>query len=93
MDQFETEKSGGFNMSRTEDSDHRELTRLLQEAKPLTRPLFPDQQKKWAAESPLAQEISVILVKHPEYYDEIRTSAKFFLTQTVKPQRRHQAGE
>jgi len=26
-----------------------------------------------AAESPLAREISAILVKHPEYYDEIRT--------------------
>jgi hypothetical protein len=73
MDQFATEQSGGFNMTRTEDPDHLELTRLQQEAKPLTEPLFPDQQKKWAAESPLAQEISAILVKHPEYYDEIRT--------------------
>jgi hypothetical protein len=35
-------------------------------------PLFPDQKKKWAADSPLAQEISEILAKHPEYYDEIR---------------------
>jgi len=73
MDQFETGKSGEFNMTRTEDPDHLELTRLLQEAKPLTEALFPDQQKKWAAESPLAQEISAILVKHPEYYDEICT--------------------
>jgi hypothetical protein len=63
--------SGGMNMSENEHADHLELTRLLQEAKPLTEPLFPDQQKKWAAESPLAQEISAILVKHPEYYDEI----------------------
>ena len=60
-------------MSRTEDPDHLELTRLLHAAKPLTEPLFPGQRKKWAAASPLAQEISAILVKHPEYYDEIRT--------------------
>lgn len=73
MDRFATEKPGGFNMIRTEDPDRLELARLLQEAKPLTDPLFPDQQKKWAAESPLAQEISAILVKDPEYYDEIRT--------------------
>jgi hypothetical protein len=73
MDQFATEKSGGFNMRRAEDPDHLEFTGLLQEAKPLMEPLFPDQQKKWAAESPLAQEISAILVKHPQYYDEIWT--------------------
>src|SRR5580692_10241018 len=59
-------------MSENENPDHLELMRLLQQAKPLTEPLFPDQQKKWAAESPLAQEISAILVNHPEYYDEIR---------------------
>jgi hypothetical protein len=58
-------------MSENENMDHLELIRLLREAKPLAEPLFPDQQKKWAAESPLAQEISAILVKHPEYYDEI----------------------
>jgi hypothetical protein len=34
-------------------------------------PMFPDQVKKWVVDSPLAQEISTILVKHPEYYDEI----------------------
>ena len=73
MDHFTTGESARLNMIRTEDPDHLELTRLLKEAKPLTEPLFPDQQKKWAAESPLAQEISAILVKHPEYYDEIRT--------------------
>jgi hypothetical protein len=72
MDQFATKASGGFKMSEKETPDHLELVRLLQEAKPLTEPLFPDQQKKWAAESPLAQEISAMLVKHPEYYDEIR---------------------
>lgn len=59
-------------MSENETADHLELTRLLREAKPLTEPLFPDQQKKWAAESPLARGIAAILVKHPEYYDEIR---------------------
>ena len=59
-------------MSENENTDHLELIRLLREAKPLAEPLFPDQLKKWAAESPLAQEISVILAKHPEYYDEIR---------------------
>jgi hypothetical protein len=53
------------------DSDHPELTRLLQQAKPLLEPMFPDQKKKWVSESPLAQEISTLLVKHPEYYDEI----------------------
>jgi hypothetical protein len=52
-------------------ADHLELMRLLQQAKPLMEPMFPDQRKKWVAESPLAQEISAILVKHPEYYDEI----------------------
>lgn len=59
-------------MTAHENTDHGELMRLLQEAKPLTEPLFADQQKKWAEQSPLAQEIYAILVKHPEYYDEIR---------------------
>ena len=59
-------------MSENQNTDHLELVRLLQQAKPLTEPLFPDQRKKWAVESPLAQEISEILVTHPEYYDEIR---------------------
>jgi hypothetical protein len=54
------------------NSDHLQLEHLLQEAKPLMLKLFPDQQKKWLSESPLAQEISAILVKHPEYYDEVR---------------------
>jgi hypothetical protein len=53
------------------DSDHLELTRLLQETKPILEPMFPDQKKKWVAESPLAQEICAMLVKHPEYYDEV----------------------
>jgi hypothetical protein len=34
--------------------------------------MFPDQRNSWVAESPLAQEISAMLVKHPEYYDEVR---------------------
>jgi hypothetical protein len=58
-------------MADTEHPDHLALTRLLQEAKPLMEPLFPDQKQTWAAESPLAQEISDILKKHPEYYDEV----------------------
>ena len=58
-------------MNENEHPDHLELTRLLKQAKPLMAPMFPDQQKKWAAESPLAHEISALLVKHPEYYDEI----------------------
>jgi hypothetical protein len=34
--------------------------------------MYPDQQKVWVAESPLAQEIKSILANHPEYYAEIR---------------------
>jgi hypothetical protein len=49
-------------MSENQNTDHLELVRLLQQAKPLTEPLFPDQQKKWAAGSPLAQEISELFV-------------------------------
>ena len=45
---------------------------MLQQAKPLVAPLYPDQVKQWAAESPLAQEISALLTMHPEYYEEIR---------------------
>ena len=58
-------------MSDTQNPDRLELSRLLQQAKPLVVPLYPDQQRQWAAESPLAQEISALLAKHPEYYDEI----------------------
>jgi hypothetical protein len=58
-------------MTENENADHVELARLLQAAKPLTEPLFPNQEKNWAADSPLAQEISALLLKHPEYYDEI----------------------
>jgi hypothetical protein len=59
-------------MNANENPDHLRLTQLLQEAKPLMLPLYPDQQKKWLAESPLAQEIKSILAKHPEYYDDVR---------------------
>jgi hypothetical protein len=55
-----------------EHPDNLQLRRLLEEAKPLMLPLFPDQQKVWLAESPLAQEIKSILAKHPEYYAEVR---------------------
>jgi hypothetical protein len=58
-------------MSENEHSDHLQLTSLLQHAGPLMEPMFPGQRKRWVAESPLAQEISAILAKHPEYYDEI----------------------
>ena len=54
-----------------EHPDHLRLTELLEEAKPLMLPMYPDQQKVWVAESPLAQEIKSILAKHPEYYHEV----------------------
>jgi len=59
-------------MKNTHDPDRLELSRLLQQAKPLVAPLYPDQQQQWAEESPLAQEILALLARHPEYYDEIR---------------------
>ncbi len=60
-------------MDETEHLDHLKLRDLLQHAKLLLIPMPPIQQKKWVAESPLAQEISAILAKHPEYYAEFRT--------------------
>jgi hypothetical protein len=54
------------------EPDRLQLKRLLEQAKPLMLPLYPDQQKVWLAESPLAQEIKSILKKHPEYYDDVR---------------------
>jgi hypothetical protein len=57
-----------------EQRDHLQLKQLLEEAKPLMLPMFPDQQRVWAEESPLAQEIKSILAKHPEYYDEVRAA-------------------
>jgi hypothetical protein len=59
-------------MAQNDVPDRVRLTQLLQEAKPLMLPMFPDQQKKWLSESPLAQEIKSILVNHPEYYDDVR---------------------
>jgi hypothetical protein len=58
--------------SGSEDADHLELKELLEQAKPLMLPMFPDLQKTWVAESPLAQEIKSILAEHPEYYPEVR---------------------
>jgi hypothetical protein len=55
----------------SEDPEHLKLKELLEEAKSLELPLFPDQQKVWVEESPLAQEIKSILAKHPEYYAEV----------------------
>jgi hypothetical protein len=60
-------------MNNTQDRDRLALSRLLQEAKPLVEPLYPDQQKQWLEGSPLVQEISALLAKHPEYYAEIET--------------------
>ena len=60
-------------MDENEHSDHLRLRGLLQQAKLLLLPMSDNQQKKWVAESPLAQEISAILAKHPEYYAEFRT--------------------
>ncbi len=59
-------------MNENEHPDHLTLRDLLQQAKLLLLPMSPTQQKKWVAESPLAQEISTILAKHPEYYAEFR---------------------
>ncbi len=55
-----------------EHPDHLQLKKLLEQARPLMLSMFPDQQKIWVAESPLAQEIKSILAEHPEYYGEIR---------------------
>jgi hypothetical protein len=55
-----------------EPPEHYELRYLLQEAKAIVLPMRPDQQRKWVAESRLAQEIDTILVQHPEYYEEFR---------------------
>jgi len=58
-------------MSAAENPDQMELQRLLNAAKPLLAPMFPDQLKAWAEDSPLAQEIGTLLAKHPEYYEEV----------------------
>jgi hypothetical protein len=59
-------------MDENEHSDHFQVRVLLKQAKLLLLAMSEDQQKKWVAESPLAQEISTILAKHPEYYAEFR---------------------
>ena len=59
-------------MDENEHPDHLHLRDLLQQAKRLLIPMPPIQQNKWVANSPLAQEISIILAKHPEYYAEFR---------------------
>ena len=46
-------------MTELQDSDHLKLKQLLDEARALNLRMFPDQQKLWAAESPLAQEINL----------------------------------
>jgi hypothetical protein len=59
------------DLEKNQPSDHTELLRLLAEAKPLVISMYPDERKKWVAESPLAQDILAILAKHPEYYGEV----------------------
>jgi hypothetical protein len=63
-------------MNEDEHLGHLELTRSLQQAKPLVAPLFPAQKKKWADESQLAEETSAILAKYPGYYDEIHAQVR-----------------
>jgi hypothetical protein len=58
--------------NKNKPADHLELTKLLEQAKPLMLPMFPELQKTWAAESPLGQQIKSILAEHPEYYPEVR---------------------
>ena len=61
-------------MTENENSDHAQFLTMLEEAKALMLPMFPDQQKVWVSESPLGQEIKVMLLKHPEYYAEVRAA-------------------
>ena len=61
-------------MSEKDSADHLRLTQLLEDAKALNLPMFPDQRKKWLSESPLAQEIKSLLAKHPEYYEDVRAA-------------------
>jgi len=60
-------------MDENEHRDHLHLRDLLQQANRLLIPMSPIQQNEWVANSPLAQEISIILAKHLEYYAELRT--------------------
>jgi len=59
------------DLNKNEASDQTELLRLLEEARPIVISMFPDQRRKWVSESSLAQEISDILARHPEYYGQI----------------------
>jgi hypothetical protein len=61
-------------MTEVDNSDHAQFLTMLEEAKALMLPMFPDQQKVWVSESPLGQEIKTMLAKHPEYYAEIRAA-------------------
>ncbi len=61
-------------MIQNENADHVRLVQLLEEATPLMLPMYPDQQRVWLAESPLAQEIKSILARHPEYYAEVQAA-------------------
>ncbi len=60
-------------MDENEHRDHLHLRDLLQQAKRLLIPMSHIQQNEWVANSPLAQESSIILAKHLEYYAEFRT--------------------
>ena len=55
-----------MKQNENEPPEHFELRYLLQEAKEIVLPMTPDQQKKWVAETRLAQEINAILVQHPQ---------------------------
>ena len=59
-------------MNEDEHLDRLHLRDLMQQAKRLLFSMSPIQQNEWVADSPLAQEISIILAKHPEYYAEFR---------------------
>ncbi|MGA8368369.1 MAG: hypothetical protein ACLQMT_02930 [Candidatus Acidiferrales bacterium] len=61
-----------IKQNENEQPDAIELRRLLEEAKPIVIGMYPDERRKWVAESPLARDISAILARHPEYYDQFR---------------------
>jgi hypothetical protein len=61
-------------MTENQNPDHAQFLTMLEEAKALMLPMFPDQQKVWVSESPLGQEIKQMLAKHPEYYAEVRAA-------------------
>jgi hypothetical protein len=63
-------------VNEAEEPDHLQLRNLIQQAKPITVGMFPDQLKKWVKEDPLAHEITAIFAKHPEYYNEFGAFAR-----------------